>query len=130
MVSDQYRYSRSSNGEEKLFDLKADRDEWTNLDADPAQTEPIAAMRAAVEEAWKGDEVPEPPSGGGLSAKGKSERTVTNRRRQWRGLFNDSPHFKWHIRRGGVVVAIADPDMEAIHTGSARCFYLGVVILR
>ncbi len=55
MVTDQYRYSVSNNGTEKLFDLRADPHEWNNLAADPLHSERIRSMRSAVAEAWKGD---------------------------------------------------------------------------
>ncbi len=63
MVTDRYRYSLSGNGSEKLFDLKADPDEWRNLAADPKQADRVREMRAAVAAAWKGDVVQVPPAG-------------------------------------------------------------------
>ena len=61
MVTDQYRYSISNDGTEKLFDLRIDPDEWRNLAADPAHAARMKQMRSAVEQAWKGDVVTEAP---------------------------------------------------------------------
>lgn len=71
MVTDQYRYSNSNNGTEKLFDLRADPDEWHNLAADPAHAARVKQMRAAVEQAWKGDVVTDAPP---PKAKAKGKR--------------------------------------------------------
>jgi arylsulfatase A-like enzyme len=79
MVTDQYRYAYGDNQPEKLFDLQTDPDEWHNLATDPQHANRIRAMRAAVEEAWKGDVVTAPPAGtksrtkkeGGKKAKGQ-----------------------------------------------------------
>jgi uncharacterized sulfatase len=61
MVTDQYRYSISANGTEKLFDLHADPDEWHNLATVPEHAGRIQQMRAAVAEAWKSDVVTDDP---------------------------------------------------------------------
>ena len=71
MVNDQYRYSISNNGIEKLFDLHADPDEWQNLAAVPDQADRVKQMRAAVSEAWKGDVVTEAEP---AKAKGKGKK--------------------------------------------------------
>ncbi len=73
MVTDQYRYSISNNGTEKLFDLRADPDEWKNLAADPAHAARVKQMRAAVEQAWKGDVVTEAPPAAPKKGKGKKK---------------------------------------------------------
>ncbi|MFN0076952.1 MAG: sulfatase-like hydrolase/transferase [Prosthecobacter sp.] len=73
MVTDQYRYSISNNGTEKLFDLHADPDEWQNLAADPAHADRIKQMRTAVEKAWKGDIVTDAPPAE-TKAKGKAKK--------------------------------------------------------
>lgn len=79
MVTDQFRYSISNNGTEKLFDLKADPDEWRNLATDPAHAERVRQMRAAVAEAWKGDVVTEASSS--TAPKQKAKKAKKNRSR-------------------------------------------------
>ncbi len=62
MVTDQYRYSISNNGTEKLFDLHADPEEWQNLAAVPDHAERVKSMRTAVAGAWKGDVAADTPA--------------------------------------------------------------------
>ena len=75
MVTDQYRFSISNNGTEKLFDLRADPDEWQNLAAVPAHTDRVKQMRAAVEQAWKGDVV---TGGSACQTEDQSEEKAMN----------------------------------------------------
>jgi uncharacterized sulfatase len=73
MVTDQYRYSISANGMEKLFDLRADPDEWHNLATAPEHADRIKQMREAVAVAWKGDIVTAAPPATPKKGKGKGK---------------------------------------------------------
>ena len=42
---DRYRYIRYDDGSEELYDVAADRYEWTNLASDPAHAEALATLR-------------------------------------------------------------------------------------
>jgi len=73
MVTDQYRYSISTSGTEKLFNLRADPDEWRNLAADPAHAGNVKQMREAVAGAWKGDIVTAAPPATPKKGKGNGK---------------------------------------------------------
>ena len=52
IVTDRYRFAISDKHPAKLFDLKADPEEWNNLAADPAQAERVKDLTAQVKDAW------------------------------------------------------------------------------
>ena len=79
MVTDQYRYSISNNGTEKLFDLRADPDEWRNLAAVPEHADRVKTMRAAVADAWLGDVVTEASAGTAPEQKVKKAKKAASK---------------------------------------------------
>ncbi len=59
VTSDGWRYTRSTIGEDELYDLNSDPHEMRNLAAEPARADRVADLRARIE-AWQertGDEV-------------------------------------------------------------------------